>query len=174
MILNNLAIVGGGTSGLVTALILKKTYPNLTIDIIESDKIGIVGVGEGSTEHWNNFMMHCDINTSELIKETGATFKYGINFDNWNGDGKNYIQSVSSAFNIESQSNSKFVYAWLIANGHGPEQLIHNYVEKSLHRKPYWSINQFHFDTFKLNKYLHDLCEKRNIGIIAGHIRTLR
>jgi tryptophan halogenase len=174
MILNNLAIVGGGTSGLVTALILKKTYPNLKIDIIESDKIGIVGVGEGSTEHWNNFMMHCDINTSDLIRETGATFKYGINFENWNGDGKNYIQSVSSAFNIESQSNSKFVYAWLIANGHGPENLIHKYVEKSLHRKPYWSINQFHFDTFKLNKYLHDLCEKRNIGIIKAEIDQVK
>ena len=49
--INNLAIVGGGTAGVVTALILKKTYPNLQIDLIESDQIGIVGVGEGSTEH---------------------------------------------------------------------------------------------------------------------------
>jgi tryptophan halogenase len=170
MLLDNIAIVGGGTSGLVTALILRKTYPKLKIDIIESDKIGIVGVGEGTTEHWQNFMSHCDISTSELIKETDATFKYGINFDNWNGDGKNYIQSVSSAFNIESQTHSKFVYSWLIANGAGNNDLIHKYVENSLHREPYWSINQFHFNTFKLNDFLHKLCEKRNICIIKAEI----
>lgn len=170
MLLDNIAIVGGGTSGLVTALILRKTYPKLKIDIVESDKIGIVGVGEGSTEHWANFMQHCDISLSDLIKNTDATFKYGINFDNWNGDGTNYIQTVSSAFNVESQTHSKFVYSWLIANGAGPKELIHEYVEKSLHRKPFWSINQFHFNTFKLNEFLHNLCESRDIGIIKAEI----
>ena len=170
MLLDNIAIVGGGTSGLVTALILRKTYPQLKIDLIESDKIGIVGVGEGTTEHWQNFMAHCDISISELIKETDATFKYGINFDNWNGDGSFYIQSVSSAFNVESQTHSKFIYSWLIANGAGPNDLTHKYVEKNLHREPYWSINQFHFNTFKLNEFLHRLCEKRNITIIKAEI----
>lgn len=173
MLLDNIAIVGGGTSGLVTALILRKTYPNLKIDLIESDKIGTVGVGEGSTEHWANFMQHCDINTSRLIKETDATFKYGINFDNWNGDGEHYIQSVSSSFNVESQTNSKFVYSWLIANGARPDQLVHDYIEKSLHRSPYWSINQFHFNTHKLNTFLHKLCERRNIGVIKAEIEQV-
>lgn len=173
MLLDNIAIVGGGTSGLVTALILRKTYPKLKIDLVESDKIGIVGVGEGSTEHWANFMQHCDISITDLVKETDATFKYGINFDNWNGDGKNYIQTVSSAFNIESQTHSKFVYSWLIAQGKGPKDLVHGYVEKNLHRKPYWSINQFHFNTFKLNTFLHKLCEQRDIGIINAEINNV-
>lgn len=173
MLLDNIAIVGGGTSGLITALILRKTYPKLKIDIIESDKIGIVGVGEGSTEHWANFMSHCDISTSELIRETDASFKYGINFDNWNGDGQNYFHSVSSAFNIESQTYSKFIYSWLIANGAGPKDIVHGYIEKSLHRKPFWSINQLHFNTFKLNDFLHRLCEKRNVGIIKAEIETV-
>jgi len=170
MLLDNIAIVGGGTSGLVTALILRKTYPKLKIDLIESDQIGIVGVGEGSTEHWSNFTGFCDISISQLIKETDATFKYGIKFDNWNGDGKHYMHSVSSAFNIESQTNSKFVYSWLIANGGTPQDIVHEYVGKSLHRKPYWSINQFHFNTFKLNEFLHKLCERRSINIIKAEI----
>lgn len=173
MLLDNIAIVGGGTSGLVTALILRKTYPKLKIDLIESDKIGIVGVGEGSTEHWSNFTGFCDISTSQLIKETDATFKYGINFDNWNGDGKHYIQSVSSAFNVESQTNSKFVYSWIIANGGTPQDIVHEYVEQSLHRKPYWSINQFHFNTFKLNDFLHKLCVKRKINIVKAEIDSV-
>jgi len=173
MYLNNIAIVGGGTAGLVTALMLKKTYPKLKIDIIESDKIGIVGVGEGSTEHWSPFMVHCDISISKIIKETDATFKYGINFDNWQGDGKNYIHSVSSSFATECQTGSKIVLAWVIANGGTPKDIVYPYVEKSQHRKPFWSINQFHFNTHKLNKFLHDLCEQRGIGIIKGEINNV-
>lgn len=170
MLVNNLAIVGGGTSGLVAALILQKTHPKLKIDLIESDKIGIIGVGEGSTEHWNTFSLHCDISISELIKETDATFKYGINFDNWNGDGKNYIHSVSSAFSLESQTGSKFVYAYLIANGVDEKGIVHHHVEKSLHKEPYWGINQFHFNTFKLNSFLHKKCEERGINVIKADI----
>lgn len=172
--INNIAIVGGGTAGVVTALILKKTYPNLQIDLIESDQIGIVGVGEGSTEHWAVFMQHCDISTTELVKHTDCTFKYGINFDNWNGDGTNYIHSVSSAFNMESQSNSKFVYSYLIANGAGPKDIVHKYIEQSLHRMPFFTINQFHFDTNKLNKFLHDICDQRGINTIKAEVREVK
>lgn len=173
MQINNLAIVGGGTAGLITALVLRKDYPKLKIDLVESDKIGIVGVGEGSTEHWAQFMVHCDIKLHELVKETDATFKYGINFINWQGDGKHYIQNVSSSFNIESQTGSKFIYSYLIANGAAENGLTHSYIEQSLHRQPYWGINQFHFNTFKLNDYLHRLCEKRNINIVKAEIKTV-
>ena len=78
--IKNLTIVGGGTAGLISALILKKRFPNLNITIIKSDKIGIVGVGEGSTEHWLEFMNYCGISFKELIKECDATLKGGILF----------------------------------------------------------------------------------------------
>jgi len=174
MKVKKIAIVGGGTAGLVTALILRKTYDNLEIDLIESDRIGIVGVGEGSTEHWQTFMQHCDISTSELVKHTDCTFKYGINFENWTGDGSNYIHSVSSAFNMSSQTNSKFVYSYLISQGAKPKDLVHKYVEASLHRMPFFTINQFHFDTNKLNKFLHDLCNKRYINIVKAEIKEVK
>ena len=174
MKVKKIAIVGGGTAGVVTALILRKTFDNLHIDLIESDKIGIVGVGEGSTEHWQTFMQHCDISTTELIRETDATFKYGINFENWTGDGSNYIHSISSAFNMSSQSNSKFVYSYLISKGAGPKDLVHKYIQESLHRMPFFTINQFHFDTHKLNKFLHDLCDKRNIKTIKAEIKEVK
>ena len=71
-------ILGAGTAGLVTALILKTKFPNYKINIIKSDDIGIVGVGEGSTEHWAEFMSYVGIKFEDLIKETGATLKSGI------------------------------------------------------------------------------------------------
>ena len=53
--MKNLLVLGGGTSGLISALIIKTKLPNLKVDIIKSDKIDIIGVGEGSTEHWLDF-----------------------------------------------------------------------------------------------------------------------
>lgn len=170
MLLDNIAIVGGGTSGLVTALILRKTYPNLKIDIIESDNIGIVGVGEGSTEHWRSFIGDCQIKISDLVAETDCTFKYGINFDNWLGDNTNYIHNVSSNFTVESQTFSKVMYAYPISKGYDAKSIIMDHVEKNLHIFPYWGINQFHFNTFKLNEFLHKTCTSRNIGIVKADI----
>ena len=78
-----IAVVGGGTAGFVSALILKTTYPNYQVDIIRSEKIGTIGVGEGTTEHWSVFMDHVGIQTAQLINECDATFKTGIMFEDW-------------------------------------------------------------------------------------------
>lgn len=164
MQIKNIAIVGGGTAGCVCALTLQKTFPKLNIDIIESTKIGIVGVGEGSTEHWRTFMVECDISMDELIKETDATFKYGINFKNWNGDGANYFHSLSNFFNMEGVTQDKIIFAYLIANKQPPKSLVMPYIEENMHQFPYWGINQFHFDTNKLNIFLHKLCSNRGIN----------
>ena len=81
--MNKICIVGGGTAGLVTALILKSRFSSLQIDIVKSDKIGIIGVGEGSTEHWKEFADFVGITIKELITETDATLKNGIMFEDW-------------------------------------------------------------------------------------------
>ena len=76
---NSILIVGGGTAGLVTALILKKKL-NVKIDILHSKNIGIIGVGEGSTEHWKEFCNFVGINQLDLLNECDATYKAGIMF----------------------------------------------------------------------------------------------
>jgi flavin-dependent dehydrogenase len=78
--LKRIAIVGGGTAGLVTALILKTRFPSFDIDVIRSEKIGIVGVGEGSTEHWTAFMDFIGAHYFDIVKECDSTFKSGILF----------------------------------------------------------------------------------------------
>ena len=99
--MKKICIVGGGTAGLVTALILKTRFSSLQIDIIKSDKIGIIGVGEGSTEHWKEFTDFTGITIKELIKETDATFKGGIMFEDWTK--QPYYHSI-----ISSISDIKF------------------------------------------------------------------
>ena len=88
------AIVGSGTAGLVAALMLRKAFRDADITVISSSQIGIVGVGEGSTEHWKMFMESCDIPTEELIVNSSATHKNGIRFENWTNHTPDYFHSV--------------------------------------------------------------------------------
>ena len=169
----SILIVGGGTSGLVSALMLKTAFKNAKIDLIESSEIGIVGVGEGSTEHWDSFMRFCGITKQELVQEAGATFKYGINFIDWNGDKKNYFHAVNGEYNQIGVNRIQYMYLYLISQGVDPLEMQGSYVADSLLPENNYNINQFHFDTFKLNKFLHKKCKELGINIIDDTLESV-
>ena len=52
-----IVIIGSGTAGLITALYLNK-IDNCSVKVIESSLIGIIGDGEGATEHWKKDLMN--------------------------------------------------------------------------------------------------------------------
>lgn len=83
--LQKIIIVGGGTAGWITALILSKQFRdlNIQIELIESPDVGIIGVGEGSTPALKKFFDDQGIPESEWMPECNATYKCGITFDNW-------------------------------------------------------------------------------------------
>ena len=85
--INSAIVLGGGNAGLMSALYLKTSIHSLDISVIKSKKIGTIGVGEGSTEHWTRFANAVGISMVELIEQCGATIKIGIKFENWHGDG---------------------------------------------------------------------------------------
>ena len=154
-----ICVVGGGTAGFVAALILKKSYPQFTVDVIRSTKIGTIGVGEGSTEHWQAFMDFCTITAGELIKETDATFKSGIMFQNWNKN--DFLQSVHDPF-VGEHLGMPLMYAKLISNNVHPKEFVGEYTWKSYtpfnkfmdERPNDVGVSQYHFNTSKLNDFL--------------------
>tara|TARA_R110000850_G_scaffold7552_2_gene27431 strand:+ start:1679 stop:3064 length:1386 start_codon:yes stop_codon:yes gene_type:complete len=151
-------IVGAGTAGLTAALILKRKFlENFDIKIIKSKDIGIIGVGEGSTEHWSDFMGWCGLDYNEVIRECNCTLKSGIYFKDWGK--KDYLHSLHSheKFGQESIEYLKFI---LNKGVFGKEFLTKNIDPMSAQ-----PTNQFHFDTFKLNEYLQKKCIERGIKI---------
>lgn len=83
----SITIVGGGSSGWMTALYLNRLYnqnqKSVDITVIESKDIAIIGVGEATVHSIRFFFAAMGLDERELLKETNATLKTGIMFKNW-------------------------------------------------------------------------------------------
>ena len=85
-------IVGGGTAGWMTAAALAKLLPGRAdVHLVESEAIGIVGVGEATLPHIRHFNERLGIDESEFMAATRATFKLGIEFRDWGRKSDSYI-----------------------------------------------------------------------------------
>jgi 2-polyprenyl-6-methoxyphenol hydroxylase-like FAD-dependent oxidoreductase len=81
----SIVIVGSGTAGRMTAMILANalTEKGVEISVLESPSVDIIGVGEGSTPWLRGFFDSLGIEESEWMPECNATYKCGITFDRW-------------------------------------------------------------------------------------------
>ena len=169
--IKKVCVVGGGNAGLMPALILKTRFPNLDIDLIKSDKIGIIGVGEGSTEHFKEFMDFCGITGEEIIKETGATYKVGVYFKNWLKH--DYVHCVLNVITSATFGQYRAGYAYATINNLKPKK----YTPPTIFDSSIISDDvpfQFHFNTFKLNEFLLKKCRDRGINVIDDEILDLK
>ena len=87
-----IVVVGGGTAGWMTAAALVKLLPGrVAVRLIESEAIGIVGVGEATLPHIRAFNERLGIKEADFMAWTRATFKVGIEFNDWGAIGDSYI-----------------------------------------------------------------------------------
>ncbi|TIX50963.1 tryptophan halogenase family protein [Alteraurantiacibacter aquimixticola] len=85
-------VLGGGTAGWMTAAGLVRMLPGLcTVALIESQDIGIVGVGEATLPHIRGFVERLGIDEAAFMKATHATYKLGIDFRDFGRVGESYI-----------------------------------------------------------------------------------
>lgn len=171
--LKKITVVGGGTAGFVSALILKTRFPHLEITLVESTRIGIIGVGEGSTEHWYEFMQYLGVPFRTVIKECDATFKCGIMFRGWAKE--DFLHSIGPEAQIKNGQYAT-VYGKLISEKSpnwmfNPSNSWENKMDRSrldADAGPSW--NQYHFDTHKLNAFLHKVALEKKINVVEDEI----
>lgn len=91
--IKKIVIVGGGTTGWMAAASLSKFVEDkaISITLVESPNIGTIGVGEATIPNIVGFNKTLGIDEVELIKATQATFKLGIQFENWHKLGENFF-----------------------------------------------------------------------------------
>lgn len=88
MKVKTITIVGGGTSGWLTAAYLAHNLPEIDITIIDKEIGTPVGVGEGTLLNLKSFLDECGFDAGEWFPVIDATYKSAIMFANWEGAGK--------------------------------------------------------------------------------------
>lgn len=169
-----IVIVGGGTAGWMSAALLKKVIGSaIEIELVESEAIGTVGVGEATIPPIKLLNSVLGINESEFLRDTKATIKLGIMFENWRVPGEQYFHSFGAPG--KSLAFCHFHHLWKRAQSFGLGTSIWDYdlnylcamegkfaqinSKDSILELPY----AYHFDASLYAKFLRKFSE--NIGV---------
>jgi tryptophan halogenase len=90
--LKRILIVGGGTAGWIAALYLSRIARRIGCEVVlvESPAIGTIGVGEATIPTLVDFVRSLGLDEHELMRRCSATYKLGIRFEGWGGEGHSY------------------------------------------------------------------------------------
>jgi 2-polyprenyl-6-methoxyphenol hydroxylase-like FAD-dependent oxidoreductase len=179
-----IVIVGGGTAGWMTALILARSLieRGVEITLLESPAVGIIGVGEGSTPWLRGFFDSLGIEESEWMPACNATYKCGITFDGWstkpgferyfhpfasmldNLTMKQFVHNVDARVNgadVHAHPDRFFIAASLAARCRAP---------KAPERFPFDIWHGYHFDAVLLGQFLHKKALERGVRYVSCHV----
>jgi tryptophan 6-halogenase len=180
----SVVIVGGGTAGWMTAMVLGDALirKGVAITLLESPAVEIIGVGEGSTPWLRGFFDSLDIEESEWMPECNATYKCGITFDRWSTKPgfERYFHPFASM--LDNLTMTQFVHnARARVNGadvHAhPDQFFIASRLADAHMAPIPSSNfpfdiwyGYHFDAVLLGKFLHKKALERGVRYKSCHV----
>jgi tryptophan halogenase len=176
----NVVIAGGGTAGWMAAAAFSKLLgKSVNITLVESDLIGTVGVGEATIPTIRSFHRLLGISESEFIKQTDATFKLGIQFENWKKPNSSYFHS----FGVTGQEcwAGEFHHFWLRGKNEGMAENFGDYCPELVAAKQNkFATSQqnpmnfaYHLDATKYAQFLRQFAEKLGVKRIEGKIESV-
>jgi tryptophan 7-halogenase len=181
-----IVILGGGTAGWMAATALASMLPRqrYSITLVESEQIGIVGVGEATLPQMKNFNDLLAIDEAEMMRSTRATFKLGIDFVDWGFVGSSYVHP----FGIHGPAGTGLAFhqRWLRTVAGGRDWSIEDFsfavaaarANRFEFPRNGTAINStysyaYHFDASLYAAYLRKLAEARGATRIEGKVRDL-
>ena len=86
----SIVIVGGGSSGWMTASYLKKALKGVDITLVEAPHIKTIGVGEATFSTIKLFFDYLGLEEHEWMPSCNAAYKLAIKFKNWTKAGGHF------------------------------------------------------------------------------------
>ena len=180
---SSILIVGGGTAGWMSAALLAQFIPaGYRIQLVESEEIGIVGVGESTIPQINLLNQALGLDEDEFVKATQATYKLGIEFLGWTRPEDRYMHAFGAVG--RDVGVVPFHHYWNRARALGKANgLVHYKLNEMAARalkmqrgKPKTSGSlpdmpyAFQFDASLYARYLRGIAESRGVERIEGKI----
>lgn len=178
-----IVIVGGGTAGWLAAMMLgdsaKRGGHACQITVIESSKIGTIGVGEGTTAVFRQMLKHFGLDEMEFLRETGATIKFGIRHKDWRRKGHHYDGPIDDPHQVAGlgPDNALDLYAISIGESVGQTHLFQHLLNRC--RSPFAVVggrvvpvgpyhHAYHFDQALAGKWLRS--KAQGIAVIDDQV----
>ena len=181
-----IVIAGGGTAGWMSAALLAKSFAGaLKIELVESEQIGTIGVGEATIPPLKLFNDTLGIDEDDFLAKTAGTFKLGIQFEGWGRPGDSYIHAFGEiGLNLGLGS---FYQYWLRSlregNTHGLWDYSLNAYAARFNRFDRFArvegtpmpgpVHAYHLDASLYAKYLRTYAEARGAVRTEGRITTV-
>lgn len=186
---DQILIVGGGSSGWITAAYLAKQFAShqpgsVQVTLVESSDVPIIGVGEAGIPTMRSLLGGLGISEQRFLKGCSATFKTGIKFVDWlhnPGTTKNnsYFHPFQTV-NAKGINREQIVGRWLqqeaIPFAHYLSLQAASYelgtAPKRIYDKDYngFAGYSYHFDAGKLVELLKEVALENGARHLIGHV----
>ena len=185
--LRKILIVGGGTAGWMAACALNQAVQvaGARVELIESEEIGTVGVGEATVPTIRRFNQDIGVDEAAFLKATQGSFKLGIEFRDWSRPGSRFFHGFGD-FVINAGPFSTLNH-WLVARDLAGEEAVGSFdgyhmaaamayagrfaAPDSDPRSPYFYLNYaFHFDAGLYARFLRAKAETEGVVRHEGRI----
>jgi tryptophan halogenase len=185
--IRRIVILGGGSAGWMSAAALSRSIDrDCSITLVESEEIGIIGVGEATIPPIKLFNDMLGLEENDFLRRTRGTFKLGIQFVNWGRVGHRYFHpfgSYGKPFDLVpiqhhwqrahaaglAVSLDEYCMAWAAAKGghfdqpsKDPRSVLSTY------------LYAYHFDASLYALYLRRLAESRGVQRIEGKVVSVQ
>ena len=179
-----IVIVGGGTAGWMAANAFVKRWPSdkVKVTLVESQQVGIIGVGEGSTPSLKKFFDSIDVAEEQWMTRCNATYKLNIRFEGWSPESgiNSYSHPFTSQTDVHTASafltNSRTRRLGLKTNTTPEDFLINGVLAKqgkgpiAAENFPFAMAYGYHFDSHLLGEFLSEIATSRGVDYRPGHV----
>ena len=184
--IRKIVILGGGSAGWMTAAALSRAIDrDCAITVVESDEIGIIGVGEATIPPIRLFNDMLGLNENDFLRRTKGTFKLGIQFVSWGRIGHRYFHPFGSygrPFDLvqiqhhwqraqaegKAASLDEYCMAWAAAKQgrfdqptHDPRSVLSTF------------LYAYHFDASLYARFLREISEGRGVRRVEGKVQAV-
>jgi Tryptophan halogenase len=178
-----IVIVGGGTAGWLAALMIgdaaRRAGQSPAVTVIESSRIGTIGVGEGTTAVFRMLLGQLGIDEMAFLRESEATIKFGIRHRDWRRKGHHYDGPIDDPHLVAGLGADPLLDAHQVAAGEsvGQTHLFQHLINAS--KSPFARRggglvaagpfhHAYHFDQALAGKFLKS--QARGVSVIDDQV----